>query len=79
MAFEELGRDDDYDKYFFDGLTMKNNNASGEYYFYSSISGVSINIFECYYDRIGSRDSNMNSWRIENIELTAGWNSLELN
>ncbi|RLF69217.1 MAG: hypothetical protein DRN57_01385 [Thermoplasmata archaeon] len=69
----------DYNDYFFDGLSLKNNETSGYYYFYSDQDDVKINSFICYFDRVGSRDSHMAEWKITNKTLQKGWNSLEIN
>ena len=69
----------EYDDYFFDQLTLRNESGKNCYYIYSSKNNLTIENFICYFEHTGSLDSvRQEEWKLENYTLKKGWNSLEL-
>jgi hypothetical protein len=69
----------EYDDYYFDQLTLKNESINKFYYIYSSNNYAQITNFICYFEHTGSIDSvRQEEWKAENYALKTGWNSIRM-
>ncbi len=66
----------DYEKYFFDELTMKNNTNQSSYNIYSEHGNVNIVLFKSYWKRVGEDVDSPFYFELKNYQLEKGWQLL---
>lgn len=67
----------DYEKYFFDELTMENDTNQDSYNIYSEHGNVNIALFKCYWKRVGEDVDSPFYFKIDDYQLTEGWQTIE--
>jgi len=70
--------DEKQNEYFFNDLSMKDNNSRREHFIYSS-TNITIKNLKCYTGHVGSLDADYPYWiQTQEVKIKYGWNSIEV-